>query len=807
MLLNYLKSALRNFLRYKAFALVNILSLAIGMTGCLIIGLFVIDELKFDKHIKDHERIYRIYEEHKESNGTTYNAPVPPMYATFLKEQYPETEVAARILMLNDEFLLETGKFRNYENKGMYVDEHFLQVFPLEMFEGNNSTALEEPNSVVISRIMADQYFGKGNPVGKILTIDKSNYQVTGVFKSLPDHFHLDFRYLMSLSSLQFPEARMKIWTWHQFYTYVKFKPGTDYKLVETKFRDYIKKEILPLDKNADSKFMPFLQPLIDIHLKSATFVYDNSIRGNETYVKALSLLAFFVLVIACFNFVNLATARSFKRAREIGIRKVIGAHKKQLVSQFIGETVLLSVIALFIAMISAIYLLGPLNEFTGKSIVFNPFVNPLIFFALLSGGVLTGIIAGLYPAFILSSFRPIKDLKSMKGSDRTLSTAGFRKSLVVLQFVLSVLLIISTAIVYRQTVYFSKKDLGFNKEQVLTFQVRGELEQKLEAFKAELRQINGVTSVTSGYGLPGDRYAGDEVIIPGENGDVIHATTLFIGDHDYIKTLGLRLIEGRDFSREMATDEREAFIINETAVREFGFGTPSSAIGKPIKWREWNPVDSLHPIKKGKVIGVIEDFHYKSLHEKVSSSVIQLYPAVLYKIAVKLKPSETAATVTSIKHLWDQFSPVYPFDYDFIDDSYALMYNSEEKMGTLLWLFTIMAIMVGCMGLFALAALSAEERTKEIGIRKVLGAGIIQIMNLLSKSFMKLIVIASLIAMPLAWLAMNRWLEEFPYRVSIEWWIFVATFLLTAFIALVTISLQIIKVALMKPVKALRTE
>lgn len=807
MVINYLKSAIRNFLKYKAFALVNILSLTIGMTGCLIIGLFVIDELKFDKHIKDGENIYRIYEERLEQSGITYNAPVPPMYATFLKEQYPETEVSGRILMLNDEFLVETTNNRNYENKGWFVDEYFLQIFPLDMLEGNNLNALTEPNSVVISKNMAEKYFGNGAAVGKMLTIDKTNYQVTGVYSSLPDHFHLDFRYLMSLSSIGFPEERMNAWSWHQFYTYVKFKQGTDAKAVESKFRDYVRKEVHPLEDNADSKFLPFLQPLKDIHLKSASFVYDNAIRGNDTYVKALSLLAFFVLVIACFNFVNLATARSFKRAREIGIRKVIGAHKRQLVTQFIGETVLLSLISVLIAIIGTVYLVGPLNDFTGKSIDFNPFSNPLILIALLIGGAITGIAAGLYPAYVLSSFRPVKVLKSMKLRDRTLSTAWLRKSLVVLQFVLSVLLIISTAIVYRQTVFFSNKDLGFNKEQVLTFQVRGELEQKLETFKAELKQLNGVVSVTSGYGLPGDRYAGEEIIIPGNDGDILHATTLFIGDHDYLKTLGLRLVAGRDFSKEMATDAREAFIINETAVKEFGFGTPSAAIGRRIHWNEWSPEDSLQPVKKGRVIGVIEDFHYKSLHEKVSASVIQIYPQVTYKVAVKLSPAETASTVASIKKLWEQFTPGYPFDFEFIDDSYAMMYNSEEKMGTLLWLFAIMAVVVGCMGLFALAALSAEERTKEIGIRKVMGAGILQIMNLLSKSFMKLIVIASVIAMPIAWLAMNRWLEDFPYRIKIDWCIFVATFLLTALIALITICLQIVRVAMMKPVKALRTE
>lgn len=807
MFLNYLKSAVRSFVRYKGFALINIASLAIGIIGCLLIGLFVADELSYDRKVPDGDRIYRLYEEWKQVNNTVLGAPVPPMYGTYLKDVYPDVESVGRMIMLNDEYLVESGEIKNYEARGFFVDTTFLELFKFRFTEGNAESSLQAPDRVVLSKEMARRYFGNTSAVGKTLIIDKTNYTVDGVFDELPVRFHLDFSYLMSLSSMGLPADRMKQWTWHQFYTYVKFKPGTDAEKVEKDFRDYVRKEIVPLDESDGSEFMPKFQPLYDIHLKSADFTYDNAIRGNITYVKALTVIALFVLFTACFNFINLATARSFKRSREIGVRKVIGARRKQLIQQFISETVLLSLIAVIIGIVATVLLLPELNEFTGKSIVFNPFSNFIQGILILITGGIIGLIAGLYPAFVLSSFRPVKVLKGARVTDKGLSSAWLRKALVVLQFAISVLLIISTMIVYRQTIFFTNTDLGFDKEQVISFQTRGDAGDKVESLKNEIRQLPGVVSVTSGYGLPGDAYAGEVIIVPGENGEVKYPSNLFIGDHDYIKTLGMNLIAGRDFSREMGTDETEAFIINETAVKNFGFKTPQEALGRPLNWREWAPVDSLNPVKKGRVIGVVADFHYKSLHEKVTSSVIQLYPQVTYKVAAKLKEGSIQETLKQITALWNEYSPGYPFDYDFMEDSYGKMYTSEQKLSTLLWIFAITALVIGCMGLFALAALSAEERTREIGIRKVLGAGSFQIISLLSKNFLKLVIIAAVIAMPVAWFAMDRWLQNFPYRINIEWWVFLLALFLSVAIALITITMQTMRVAMMKPVMAIRTE
>jgi putative ABC transport system permease protein len=806
MLKNYLKTAIRNLLRYKGFAIINISSLTIGIIGCLVIGLFVWDEWQYDKGIPGGENVYRIYDQHKNNDAITYGAPVAPAYASFLKRTFPEVDTTVRILMSLDKFLMELGEKRNYEDKGWFVESSFFEVFPLKFAKGDPATALNEPKTIVITEELAKKYFTNEDPINKTLYIDKDTFAVKGVLEKLPGHFHLNFRYLMSLPSAGIQKERMERWTWHQFYTYVKLKPGTNAQQLQDKLQAHVKKEIFPTLTQAGSTFLPFFQPLKDVHLKSSDFIYDNAIRGNQTYVKALTIIALFVLAIACFNFINLATARSFRRAKEIGVRKVVGAERKQLVMQFIGETILLAVISMVISIVATLLIVPLLNQFTDKSIAFNPFSDPILGLTILAAGVVIGMVAGIYPALVLSGFQPIKVLKNMKLVG-TGGRAWLRQALVVIQFTLSVLLIVSTTIVYRQTKYLNEADLGFNNEQVIYFQTRGDVDRKLETFKDEVKRSPNVLSVTAGYGLPGDQYAGDGVITFGPDGQKDRSANVFLGDHDYVKTLGLRIVAGRDFSREMKTDEREAFLINETAVKEWGYGTPEKALGQPLHWNEWEPADTLNPVKKGKIIGVVEDFHYKSLHEKVTPSVIQIYPAVVFKVAVKLKTADIKNTIAYINGVWNKFSPGYPLDYKFMDETYGAMYKAESKLSDLLWIFTIMAIIVGCMGLFGLAAFSAEQRTKELGIRKVLGANAFDIVGLLSKNFLFLVVIASFIAFPIAWWAMNNWLEDFPYRINISWWVFGIAITAALTIALLTVSFQAIKAALANPVKSLRTE
>jgi putative ABC transport system permease protein len=803
---NYFKVALRNLYRYKGFSFINIFGLAIGITGCLCIGLFVWDELQYDKFVKEGDQIYRIYIESSNSSGSTTSATTPPAFATYLQDNFPEVKNTVRMLMWSGKMLMETGDKISYEEKGAIADSTFFNIFPLTFTKVSAESVFTEKMSVVLTEDLALKYFGEEDPIGKIIKLDKSDFEVTGVLAKIPEHFHLDFKYMISISAADLPAERMERWGWQQFFTYIKVEEGTNIQQLEQKFTEAVIKIAHPDTKESGFTYLPFFQPLKDIHLRSSDFVYDNAKRGNASYVKGLTIIAIFVLLIACFNFINLATARSFRRAKEIGVRKVIGADRKALTFQFIGETVLVSLIAIFIAVIASIIILPHLNNFSGKSIVFNPITNPLLGLLLLGVALLIGVLSGIYPALVMSGFQPIKVLNGLKPmgnhSERSVS---LRKSLVVVQFALSALLIISTLIVNRQMNFLHQKDLGFNQEQIIYFNAMGGAAENIEVFKEELKRSPGVKSVTGGYGLPGDQLAGDGIIVPGEKGDVKHSVIQLIVDHDYINTMGLQLVAGRAFSKEYATDVDEAFIINETAVNQLGFGTPQAALGQRLNWEKWTE-DTQNPLKMGKVIGVVKDFHVKSLHEKLSPTILQIYPEVLVKIAVKINTADLPGTISYIENTWNKFTPDYPLEYKFLDENFAIMYSAEDKLSTLLLIFTLMAILVGCMGLLGLAAFSAEQRVKEIGIRKVLGASVLSIVSLLSKTFIKPVIIATVIAFPIAWWAMNNWLQDFPYRVEISWWIFALAVIVAVVIALLTVSFQSIKAATSNPVKSLRT-
>jgi putative ABC transport system permease protein len=804
---NYFKVALRNLYRYKGFSLINIAGLAIGITGCLLIALFVWDELQYDKFVKDGDRIYRIYNQGVADAGANIAAVTPPAFTSHSQQQFPEVESATRILMWPGRMLIENGNKRAYEEKGFIADSTFFSMFPLLFLKGDSKTALEGPTSVVITEELAAKYFGTEDPIGKTLKLNKTDFSVKGVVASLPEHFHLSFNYVLPLSAAGVPAERMQSWGWNQFYSYVKLKEGANVAALENKLQEAVKKQAAANPNEGEARSLPHFQSLKDIHLGSANFEYDNAKRGNQTYVKGLTIIAIFVLLIACFNFINLATARSFRRAKEIGVRKVIGADRKQLIIQFTGETVLISFIAIILGVVATLLILPALNDFTGKAIAFNPISNPLLGLLIIIVALLIGIISGIYPALVMSGFQPIKVLKGLKptGGGNT-SAATLRQSLVIVQFALSALLIVCTVIVYRQMNYLHQKDLGFNKDQIVYFNVQGKVAETPQVFKEELKRSAGVVSVTGGYGLPGDQFATDGIIVPGKNEDKEQTAIHLMVDHDYLKTMGAEVVAGRDFSTQFSTDIKEAFIINETAVRELGFGTPEAAIGQRLSWKQWD-ADSLNPFKQGKIIGVVKDFHVKSLHEKISTTVIHIYPSALVKMAVKVKTAELPATIDFIKATWNKFSLDFPLDYKFLDENFAAMYAAEDKLSALLWIFTVMAIFVGCLGLFGLASFSAEQRVKEIGIRKVLGASVLNIVAMLSKTFLKPVAIASLISFPIAWWAMNNWLNDFEYRIGISWSVFAIAGVAVLLIALITVSFQSIKAATLNPVKNLRTE
>lgn len=809
MIKNHFKIAWRNMLRHKGFSFLNIAGLALGFTACFLIALFIWDEYQFDKFLPGGDRVYRVYNQHTNNEGTEDRAVTYPMIATTLKQEFPEVEETARIMMLPEtKNLYEVGDKKIYLDRGSFVDSTFFQVFPIDFKYGSRVGALDQPASIILSEEMSQQFFGDENPVGKEILMNKTPLTIKGVIRNNPK-LHLQFHSLMPLALAGVPAERMQSWGWQQFYNYVKLKEGADAEALEAKFQPLVEQKTKDFNEGGEpSTNKVTLQPLEDIHLHSSNFIYDNAKRGNITYVKALTFIAIFILLIACFNFVNLATAKSLQRAKEVGVRKTIGADRKQLIFQFLGETIFLTIISIVLSLALTAILLPWLNEFTGKNIDFAVFADPVVLLIFISLTIIVGILAGLYPALVLSRFKPVKVLKGSAAGDQEPGKIPLlRHGLVVLQFSMSVLLIISAIVVFNQVNYLHNKDLGFSKEQIMFFPMRGDnMFTNKDAFKDQLEQIPGVSSVSIGYGFPGDAVAGDGIKIL-KNGQLVDqpATQLMV-DYDYIETLGLEMVAGRPFSEEMGTDKDKAFIINETAVKNLGFETPEKAIGKELTWNVWNNVNP-DSVKVGQVVGVVKDFNYKSLYEKVETTVLQIFPDAAWKVAVKMETAQLQSSLSQVEKVWDTFTPEYPLEYKFLDENFEQMYQSEDKLKTLLGVFTGLAIFVGCLGLFGLAAFSAERRKREIGIRKVLGASVENIVMLLSKDFVKLVLIALVIASPIAWYFMDGWLQDFAYRINIGWSVFAIAGISAITIALITVGFHAIKAAWSNPVKNIRTE
>jgi putative ABC transport system permease protein len=799
MLGNAFKSGLRHIARHKGFSFINIAGLTLGLTSCLLIGLFVRDEKQYDGFVPGAQNIYRVYQK-TEGDVSDIIATAPPAFATVLKQNFPEVENTLRVMRINSKKLFEVNGKKLYEEGGFIADSNFFEFFPLQFKYGSPVKVLEGPYTIVISAAMAEKFFGKEDPVGKSILVNKEAYEIKGVLHNR-EKFHLPVNFMYSLGTAAFPADMMQSWQWYPFNTYVKLKEGTDALMTQAKFQNYAK----PFLKGDGGSSVPYFQPLEQIHLYSSDFKYDIAERGNNSYVKALTIIALFILLIAGFNFVNLATSRSLQRAKEVGVRKAIGAGRKQLIVQFISETVLFAAISMVLAIVATGLLLPSLNVFTEKEMVFDIFTNPLLAGSIVMLTLLVGTVAGFYPALVLSGFQPVKVLKGTVVSDALPGkTPWLRHGLVVIQFALSILLIVSAIVVINQVSYMHNKDLGFRKEQILFFPMKGQNMQKNYAsFKNELLQYPGVASVSIGYGFPGDMF-GDGPMTVKEKPEVkpTKATQVMV-DEDYIKTLGLSLVAGRDFSKSIQTDV-SAYIINETAVKELGLGTPGEAIGKTLSWPTWRKGDSL---KTGPVIGVVKDFHYKSLHERVEPAVLHIYPQAYSKVAVKLRGDKIETELAGIKTLWNKFSPDYPIEYNFLDESFQKMYKAEDKLKILLSIFTAITIFVACLGLLGLAAYAAERRRKELGIRKVLGATVQGLVLLLSKDFIKLVVLSLVVASPVAWYFMSKWLESFAYRIDIAWWMFAVAAILAVMLALVTVSFQAVKAALSNPVQNLRTE
>jgi len=800
---NYLKIALRNLLKHKAYSFINIAGLAVGLACCLLISLYVKDELSYDRYHAKADRIFKVVTDARNPEKGSQFALTPAPLAETLVRDFPEVETATRLFTFFGEGLVAYGEKRFTEPRIYFGDSTFFNVFSIPLLAGDMKTALARPNTVVLAQTAARKYFGEENPLGKTMAMNNGfDVQITGVMGDIPanTHFHCDF--LISLATTRMSRNPSFISNIN-FHTYLVLRDGASPPALEEKFpeaiRLYASAQIATrfgqsyaerLAAGYETKWA--LVPITDIHLRSQR-EYEIEPNGNIATVYLFASIAAIVLLIACINFMNLATARSASRAKEIGIRKVIGSNRLQLLRQFLTESLLLSFLALLVALVLVELLLPIFNQLAGKQIETSFFANGTAIAILLGVTLLVGLLAGSYPAVVLSSMRPALVLKSASSVNK--SGAWIRRGLVVFQFAISVALIAGTVIVHNQLGFILNRQLGFNKEQVLVIKRASALGQQRETFKQRSLQNPSVINAATSTTLPGKLYGRSTYRASGAPAENTYAMHEMYVDENFLPTLAITLSAGRNFSREFATDT-SAVILNEAAAKLFGWADP---LGQPLS----QPGDSLW---RANVIGVVKDFHFESLHRQIQPLVILHQPFYQY-LSIRVRPENIAATVQSVETLWREFVPQQPFEFSFLDQDFDAQYRAEQRTGKIFGIFATLAIFIACLGQFGLASYTIQKRTKEIGVRKVLGASVASIVGLLSKEFVKLVVIAMLIASPLAYYIMNRWLQDFAYRIDIGVITFVLAGSVALVIALLTVSFQSLKAALANPVEALRYE
>ncbi len=811
MIKNYFKIALRNLWKNKGYSAINIFGLAIGLATCLLITLYVTDELSYDRHFKNAERIYRINSDIRFGGGDLHMTQTSDMMGPMLKKDYPQVEEYTRIYTNDGSKLIRKGNEYITEQRVANADSTFFTVFALPVISGDTKTALNEPNTVVITESTARKYFGDLNVLGKNVEVKTGEtvtpYKITAVINDLPKETHFNFDFIFSMKNVDYQWGQ---YTSHNFNTYLLLRPGTDYKAFEKNFIAYTNKYVIPylqqfvkinsIDDLAKSgnKLEYNMLPLTKIHLFS-DYSFEITPPGSIQYVYIFSAVALFILVLACINFMNLSTARSARRAKEVGIRKVLGTERKTLITQFLIESTVTAVISMLIGLALCYVVLPVFNNIAAKSLSIKDLLSFQLLPILLLLPLIVGLLAGSYPALYLSRFRPISVLKGTMSAG--FKKSNLRNSLVVFQFATSILLIIGTIVVYNQLNFIQTTKLGFNKDQVLIIDGVDALNNKTETFKNEVLGMEGVVSGTLSSYLPvsnssrSDITFSKDAVISTENG--IDMQTWAV-DYDYIKTMGMELVKGRNFSKDYA--DSSSIIVTETTARLLGWDDP---IGKKLYIPGNSPGDPVRPIQ---IIGMIKDFHFESLHQKLGPLNLRL-DSRAGLASFKISAANTKKLIAQIEKTWKTMAPDMPFSYRFLSDSFNEMYRSEQRAGTIAVVFSVLAILIACLGLFGLATYMAEQRTKEIGIRKVLGASVSNVVAMLSKDFLILVAIASVIAFPFAWWAMNKWLQDFAYRINISAWVFVVAGLAALLIALATVSFQAIKAAITNPVKSLRTE
>ncbi|MFN3851154.1 MAG: ABC transporter permease [Spirosomataceae bacterium] len=807
MIRNYLKIAWRNIQRNKVYSAINIGGLAIGMATCLLITLYVLDEVSYDRYHQKADRIYRIDFDVKFGGQNKSFATVSDAMGSTLKNDYPFIETFTRFRPID--ILVKKGNQSIRESMSMFVDNSVFEVFDIPLIEGDSKTALKEPFTIVLDEQTAQKYFGKAKALGMAMTIGEKVYKVTGVMRNIPENSHLTGRN-MFLSMESSADSRANNWLNNNFFTYLVLKEGTRPEQLQSQFDKVILKYMMPqfksvlginsMDefKKAGNRVALGLTPLADIHLHSNKF-FELSPNSSIQYVYIFSAIALFILLIACVNFMNLSTARSVNRAKEVGVRKVMGSARAMLMNQFLSESILMSLIAFILGLGIATLILPFFNDLSAKNLNLSFIQKPLLLPILLGFTIFVGLLAGIYPALFLSSFQPISVLKGKLSN--TKKGGYLRSGLVVFQFFASVFLIISTIVIYRQLDFIQKQNIGFNREQVIVINDTNLLNKDLESFKNELLQIPDVKSATISAFLPTPSYRNNTLFwtegqLGAENG--ISMQFWEVG-YDYTKTLNMQFVAGRDFDKAMSTDS-SAIIINETTAKQTGYKNP---IGKKL-YAYGSNLKDLIPYT---IIGVVKNFNYASLRENVASLSMGLAKRPYGMISVRVQSNDFKESIAKIEERWKARASGTPLNYQFLDEAFDSMYRTEQRIGKVFISFAVLAILIACLGLFGLATFTAEQRTKEIGVRKVLGASIWSIVQLLSKDFLKLVCLAFVIASPLAYYAMSTWLKDFAFKTNISPWIFVIAGIITFLIALLTVSYQSIKAALMNPVKSLKTE
>lgn len=809
MIRNYLKIAFRNLTKYKFISFINLFGLTVGLACCFLILTFILHELSYDKYQPEAGRVYRVTRSfnNPETGALSLNlSTVAPPFGPLLQNDFKEIENMTRVLSNGTTALRYEENMFNEQNV-YFADDKFFDFFRVVVLKGNPQKALTDPYSVMMTEEMAKKYFGNEDPMNKIIRINMGNYfdfKVTGIYKPFPSNTHFHPVLMISFNTLKdtliYGDENLRTnWGNNSFFTYIRLPENYDPKNLEKQFPAFLDRHM-----NEGGPFKPSqgtalgLQKLTDIHLRSHTD-YEAEENGDIKRVYVFSAIALFILLIACINYMNLSTARSVLRAREIGIRKVAGAQRKEIMLQFLSESVLVSCIAMLLALGLTWLLLPWLNKISGQQLVISVLLKWQILIPILLVPFVVGIISGIYPALFMSSFQPVKVLKGL------LKTGGgnisFRKALVTLQFAISIILIICTAIVVTQMKYMQNKSLGFDKDHIVNLPYVSLLNDRYDAFRTELISTSAIKNAGRSSRIPTGRLL-DAMGAQVKKGDTLapaNADIKFVSaDQDFVSTYGVKIVAGRGFSRDFSTDT-SAFLINEAAAKVLGFQKNNDAIGKDFGYGN----------RRGKLIGVFNDFHFESMHQNI-------VPLVLFiprnqnnygNISIKVAGDNMPAALAHIERTWKKFLPETPYQYTFLDENFDRLYQAEQRQKTLFMLFACLAIFIACLGLFGLSAFAISQRVKEIGIRKVLGADISTIVSLLSRDFLKLVGLSAIIAFPVAWWFMHQWLQDFAYRIAIPWWIFLLAGVMAAIIALATISVQAIKAAVANPVKSLRTE